>query len=186
MYITPTSLGSKLDVTFLGNDVRLMLVPPGNGDNEQVVAARYYIAIDGNSSKVAPELPRDVNGQAYIDVPAGSNSTEVVLARGINTEMRTGQHLLEVTVAANPAGVQPPMGGGTYAPVVQRPDLPGIGIITVEVHRSYILFALLTLLLLAAIGIAVWVLRRYPSFVPSVGSEGVPSGSSKPSVEAPL
>ena len=182
MYVTPTSVGSKLDVTFLGSDVKVMLVPPGNGDDEQVIAARYYISIDGNSSRVAPELARDVNGQAYIDVPAGSNSTEVTLARGINTEMRTGQHLLEVTVAASPAGAQPSGGGGTYAPVVQRPDLPGIGIITVEVHRSYILFALLTLLLLVAIVIAVWVLRRFPSFTAPAAS-GQSSQPSQPPVE---
>jgi hypothetical protein len=161
MFVSPTSLGSTLDVTFLGNDVKMTLVPASGKDDEQVVAARYYVTIDGDSSKVAPELPRDANGQAYIDVPVGDKSATVTLSRGINPEMRTGLHLLEIKIMSNPAGMQPVMGGRIYSPVVQRPDLPGIGTITVEAHRSYILFTLLTLLLIAAIVLALRMFRRY-------------------------
>jgi len=160
MFVTPTSQGSKLDVTFLGNDVKATLVPTDGKDNEQVQAARYYVTIDGDSNKAAPELPRDASGQAYIDVQAGDKSTTVVLAHGLNPEMRTSQHSLEITVAGNPSGEQSGLGGRAYAPAVQRPDLPGIGTITVESHRSYILFTVLTVLLLAAIVFALWVLRR--------------------------
>jgi hypothetical protein len=52
------------------------------------------------------------------------------------------------------------MGGRTFAPAVQQPNLPGIGTIKVEVHRSYLLFLLLTLALLAGIAFTIWALRR--------------------------
>ncbi|MEO8285376.1 MAG: hypothetical protein ABI670_02950 [Chloroflexota bacterium] len=160
MFVSPTALGATLDVPFLGNDAKVTLVPSADDSGADMVSARYYVSIDGNASKVSSDLPRDVTGQAYIDVPAQGKPVEVVISRGINTEVRTGQHMLEIKVAANPAGVQPSMGGGTYAPVVQRPDLPGIGIITIESHRSYLLFAFFTLALAAAIVSAFWLLRR--------------------------
>lgn len=169
-YVSPTSLGDTLDVTFLGNDLKVMLVPAGGEENADMVAARYYVTIDGSTSKVAPELPRDVNGQAYIDLQAGSEVAEVTVAKGINAELQTGRHVLEIKVAANPAGVVPQMGGRTYSPVVQRPDLPGIGTITVESHRSYLLFGLLTLLLLAAIAFAWWLVRRSRPLVEAASS----------------
>ncbi len=160
IYVSPSALGSTLDVTFLGNDVSVTLVPFATGSTEQVVSARYYVTIDDSSSKVASDLHRDANGQAYIDVPAGGNPTQVTVARGINSEMPTGQHTLEIKVAANPAGGQPQPGLHTFSPVAQQPDLPGIGITTVQAHRSYIVFALLTLLLLSAIAFALFALRR--------------------------
>jgi hypothetical protein len=176
MFISPMSLGSTLSVPFLGNDVRVMLVPPGGQTDEQVVEARYYVTIDGDSSKVSPDLPRDSNGQAYIDATAGDKIAEVALVRGINAEMRTGQHLLQIKVLANPAGGAASPGGGVYAPVVQRPDLPGIGTITVESHRSYILFTLLTLLLVAAVVFAVWTMRRMKASVPQHSVETSATG----------
>jgi hypothetical protein len=151
-------------------------VPPGGQTDEQVVEARYYVTIDGDSSKVSPDLPRDSNGQAYIDATAGDKIAEVALVRGINAEMRTGQHLLQIKVLANPAGGAASPGGGVYAPVVQRPDLPGIGTITVESHRSYILFTLLTLLLVAAVVFAVWTMRRMKASVPQHSVETSATG----------
>jgi polysaccharide biosynthesis protein PslG len=163
MYVSPSAIGDTLTIPFVGNRVTLSLVPPAStGDaGEQTVAARYYVSIDGSSAHVAPDLPMDATGAAYIDVPAGGQVTNVVVADRINPELRTGKHVLEITVAAAPeASNRPAAGGRTYAPVVQRPDLPGIGIITVEVHRSYVLFALLTLALLAGIVFTLWALRR--------------------------
>ncbi len=57
VYVSPSALGNTLDVTFLGNDVSMMLVPGGAGNAEQVVSARYYVTIDGSSSKVASGAP---------------------------------------------------------------------------------------------------------------------------------
>jgi hypothetical protein len=160
MYVSPMSIGSKLDVPFLGSDLSVMLVPEAAATNTQLVAARYYVTIDGTSGKVAHELPRDANGQAYIDVPVGGNPVQVVVARDIGTQTPTAQHLLEITVAANPSGAEPQVGGQIYSPVVQAPDLPGIGIISVQAHRSYGLFAVLALLIVIALVFAVLALRR--------------------------
>lgn len=164
-YVSPLSVGDRITVPFLGTDVKVMLVPPegaseGEGNAE---AARYYVTIDGSTSGIAPELPRDEAGRAYIDLPAGGEIAEVTLARGLNAETRTAQHTLEITVGASPTQVQPEgakMGGRTYAPAVQQPNLPGIGTIKVEVHRSYLLFLLLTLALIAGIAFTIWTLRR--------------------------
>jgi hypothetical protein len=160
MYVSPSAVGNTLDVTFLGNQASVMLVPLAAGNTEQVVSARYYVTIDGSSSKVAPDLHRDTNGQAYIDVPTGGNPRQVTVAMGLNSEMPTGQHTLEINVAANPPGGQAQPGLHTFSPLAQQPDLPGIGIITVQAHRSYIVFALFTLLLLLAITYALLAIRR--------------------------
>ncbi len=165
MYLTPSALGISLSMQFTGTDVKLQLVPPGASGtitDTQLVAARYYITIDGSSRMVSSELPRDAIGAAYIDVPSVGKPTDVVLARGLNSELHTGQHTLTIKVAANPAGEQDVISGRTYAPVVQRPDLPGIGILTVQANRSYIVFGLLTLVLLAGCVYLIRSLRKPP------------------------
>ena len=162
-YVSPLSVGDKITVPFLGTDVKVTLVPPEGASDGTSVAARYYVTIDGSASGVAPELPRDEVGLPYIDVPAGGEIAEVTVARGLNAETRTGQHTLEMTVGAGPTQAQPEavkMGGRTFAPAVQQPNLPGIGTIKVEVHRSYLLFLLLTLALIAGIAFTIWALRR--------------------------
>lgn len=160
IYVSPSSLDNTLDVPFLGTDVKVMLVPSARQEFTSTVSARYYVSIDGSASRVSPDLPRDVNGQAYIDVPAGSKPTELVLAKNINAEWRTSQHTLQIKVGVNPAGAHPVMGGRTYSPVAQEPDLPGIGTIMVEVHRSSALFILFTLALLVSIAALFMLLRR--------------------------
>lgn len=164
-YVSPLSVGDKLTVPFLGTDVKVTLVPSEGGSEgeDNAEAARYYVTIDGSTGSVAPELPRDETGAAYMVASAGGEPAEVTVAHGLNAETRTGRHTLEITVVAGPAQVQPEggkLGGRTFAPVVQQPNLPGIGTIKVEVHRSYLLFLLLTLALLAGIAFAIWALRR--------------------------
>jgi polysaccharide biosynthesis protein PslG len=163
MFLYPSTLDISLDVQFIGTEVKLQLVPPDSTDaTTTTVKARYYVAINGSASLVASDLPRDDAGAAYIDIPSVGRPTEIVLARGINSEFRTGRHTLTITAAADPTGQQGRGGGRTYAPVVQRPDLPGIGAISIGASRSYIIFGLLTLALLAGCGVLVWVLRHPP------------------------
>ena len=52
------------------------------------------------------------------------------------------------------------MGAQIYSPIAQAPDLPGIGIVSVQAHRSYGLFVVLALLLVLALVFAVLALRR--------------------------
>jgi hypothetical protein len=177
MYLAPSALDISLSVPFQGTDVSVQLVPlqsAGAITATQTVGARYYVTIDGSSRSVISDLPRDASGNSYIDVPAVGAPLNLVVAKGINAEFQTGQHTLGIRVAANPAGVQPPLGGRTYAPLVQSPNLPGIGLITVEAHRSYILFALLTLALLLAGAYLVWLLRKPPPPLP--GPDSAASG----------
>lgn len=162
-YVSPLSVGDKITVPFLGTDVKVTMVPPGGDGDVTALAARYYVTIDGSTSSVASDLPRDDTGLPYIEIPSGAGMAEVTVARGLNAETRTGQHTLEITVGAGSAQTQPEgsrMGGRVFAPAVQQPNLPGIGTIKVEVHRSYLLFLLLTLALLAGIAFTTWALRR--------------------------
>jgi hypothetical protein len=165
MYLFPSALNISLSMNFSGTDAKVQLVPPDGDDPSSgtvMVKARYYVSIDGSSRDVSADLPRDASGAAYIDVPSVGKPTEVVLARGINSQLRTGQHTLTITVANDPTSDENTAGGRTYSPVVQRPDLPGIGVITVEAHRSYVVFALLTLVLIAMCVYLVVALRRPP------------------------
>lgn len=163
MYLHPSTLGISLNVQFTGTDISLQLVPASNtGVTTDTIQARYYVSIDGSSRLVSNALPRDASGAAYIDIPAVSKATEVVIARSINSELKTSQHTLTINVTSNPTGAQPSFGGRTYAPVMQRPDLPGIGAFTVKANRSYIVFALLTLGLLIGCAYLVWSLRKPP------------------------
>lgn len=166
MYLAPSALDITLDVPFKGTDATVQLVPlqsAGAITGTQTIGARYYVTIDGSSRSVVSELPRDASGAAYIDVPSVGAPLDVIVAKGVNAEFQTGQHTLEIRVAANPADVQPVLGGRTYAPLVQSPNLPGIGLITVGAHRSYILFALLSLALILAGAYLIWLLRRPPA-----------------------
>jgi hypothetical protein len=162
-YVSPMRVGDKLTFPFLGTDLKIMLVPSGEEGADNTQAARYYVTIDGSTSSVAPELPRDENGAPYIAAPEAGPPTEVTVAHGLNAETRTAQHTLEITVGPGPTQALPEggkLGGRTFAPAVQQPELPGIGTVTVEVHRSYLLFVLLTLVLLAGIAFIFWALRR--------------------------
>jgi hypothetical protein len=154
-----------MDVPFVGTGIKLQLVPPeiaGTGAVTGTVPSRYYISIDGSARLVSPDLPRDASGAAYIDIPSVGSPLEVVLAQGINSEFRTGQHTLTINVISDSSGQRISTGGRTYAPVVQRPNLPGIGAFIVEANRSYYIFALLTLALLAGGAYFVWALRKPP------------------------
>ncbi len=179
MYLSPSALGITLDLPFKGTDVSVQLVPPqstGAITSTQTVGARYYVTIDGSSRSISSDLPRDANGDAYIQVPAVAAPTNIVVAKGVNAEFQTGQHTLQIRVAPNPTDPQNiiGMGGRNYAPLVQSPNLPGIGVLTVEAHRSYILFALLTLALIVAGAYLVVLLRRPPAPLP--GPDSVATG----------
>lgn len=179
MYLSPSALGITLDLPFKGTDVSVQLVPPqGSGaiTSTQTVGARYYVTIDGSSRSVSSDLPRDANGDAYIQVSAMAAPTNVVVANGVNAEFQTGQHTLQIRVAPNPTDPQniTGLGGRNYAPLVQSPNLPGIGVLTVEAHRSYILFALLTLALIVAGAYLIVLLRRPPAPLP--GPDSVATG----------
>ena len=154
--------GADLDLTFQGTDVTLRLVPPSGSAN--TVSARYYVTVDGSSSEVSASLPRDGEGRAYIDLPFGGQASEAQVVRNLGVEFRTGQHRLRISAAptepvGDPTGAG---GGGVASPDIQpeAPNLPGIATIRVEANRSYLLFTLLTGLLLAGIGIEVWALRQ--------------------------
>jgi hypothetical protein len=162
-YVSPLSVGDKITVPFLGTDVKVMMVPPEGQGADSSAAARYNVTIDGSTGSVAPELPRDETGAPYINAPSGGEPAEVTIARGLNAETRTGRHILVITVGPSPTQAEPEatrLGGRTFAPVVQQPNVPGIGTIKVEVHRSYLLFLLLTLVLIAGIAFTYWALRR--------------------------
>jgi hypothetical protein len=159
--------------------VSVQLVPPQGTSaitSTQTVGARYYVTIDGSARSVSSDLPRDASGDAYIQIPAMSAPVNVVVAKGINAEFQTGQHTLQIRVAPNPTDPQNiiGLGGRNYAPLVQSPNLPGIGMLTVEAHRSYILFALLTLALIVAGAYLVVLLRRPPAPLP--GPDSVATG----------
>ena len=50
------------------------------------------------------------------------------------------------------------------------PGLPGIGVITVKVQRSYILFTVISLLLLVGIGVTAWALWRSRLLEPAIAT----------------
>jgi hypothetical protein len=176
MYLSPSALGITLNVPFEGTDVSVQLVPQATSaiTGTQTVGARYYVTIDGSSRSVSSDLPRDPNGDAYIQLPSPTANAPInlVLAKGVNAEFQTGEHTLQIRVAPNPTDPQniTGLGGRTYAPLVQSPNLPGIGLITVEVHRSYILFALLTLALIVAGVYLILLLRKPPAPLPAPDS----------------
>jgi len=165
-YLVPSaSTSGSLELTFRGTDVKAQLVPvnaAGALTTTNMVSARYYVTVDGNSSQVANSLPRDANGRAYIDAATVNKAGEVQLVQGLGAELRTGQHRLSISVADTETGTQNTAGAaGVAAPVAQDQEvnLPGIGIITVEANRSYLLFTMLTVLLIAGIlleGYALW------------------------------
>ena len=89
---------------------------------------------------------------------------------GLSSEFRTGVHTLGISVVKTEDDTQGRKstdtgtgGAGVSAPVPQPQltNLPGIGAITVEARRSYVLFTLLTLLLVAGIIIEAYALWRF-------------------------
>ncbi|MEO6456912.1 MAG: cellulase family glycosylhydrolase [Chloroflexia bacterium] len=161
--IAPSARGDALEVPFTGTDVKVTLVPitsTGAFTDVTVIPARYYVSIDSSSDKVDSTLPRDSAGDAYLEATPGGGPVEVTVARSLGDQLRVGQHTLQIRVAADPfeQGDQA-MGGRVFAPMTQRIDLPGIAAITVESHRSYLLFGLLTFFLFAASGALAWALR---------------------------
>jgi hypothetical protein len=180
IYIAPAANADNLVVAFEGTDVKLGLVPFSDTTsltNTNPVNARYYLTVDGSSSGVAPDLPRDASGQAYIDIPAGGQATQVQVVRGLASEFHTAVHTLTIRVVKTDDTTQGVGGkdattGGTGVsspvPQAQLANLPGIGAITVEARRSYVLFTLLTVLLVAGITIEAYALWRFHPIVKAV------------------
>jgi hypothetical protein len=171
MYVVPTGAGDKLELQFKGTDVKLMLVPPASTDAGTGTSnARYYVTVDGSSDQVASDLPRDNSGQAYIDVPGSGQATEVTVVRGLGASFRTGQHTLQIRVEQD-AGAQASKTekvAGLQAPAQQDVGLPGIGVLTVEAHSSYLLFIAIALVLLASIAFCAWALSRGGTWGPAL------------------
>ncbi|MBF6612528.1 MAG: cellulase family glycosylhydrolase [Chloroflexi bacterium] len=166
--VAPSGIGDTISLSFIGTDVKISLLPAptdGTGGVAGGNGARYYVTIDGESSKVAPELPRDSRKQAYIQAPTGGQASEITVARGLNAEFRTGLHTLRIRVDNDPQAVGSARASGVFAPDAQSIAMPGIGAITVEAKRSYVLFAVTLLLLIAGIGFLAWVLRRSRSLM---------------------
>lgn len=163
-YVAPSALGDTIQMAFQGTDVKLTLVPIT--DTATSTAARYYVTVDGKSDEVAGDLPRDPQGQTYIDVPQRGGSTEITLASGLGAQFRTTRHTIQIRVG-QPAGGSPKKVTGLYAPAEQPIALPGIGAMRVEVHSSYMLLAAMSLLILAGIAFCVWGLTRGRSALPT-------------------
>ena len=170
VYIAPSSAavenGDSIKIPFRGTDLKMTLVPLTDTAlfaGGEVIKARYYITVDGSSSEVASGLSRDQSGRAYIELPAGGQPTEVTVVRGLGSEFRTAEH--ELTITAGQADVPKSERKGTTGMAAPLPDarpvdLPGIGTITVQANRSYLLFAVITLLLALGIAIQLWALWR--------------------------
>jgi hypothetical protein len=174
LYISPSAPGNSINLTFMGTDVALTLVPL---TNTSTIAARYYVTVDGQTSQIASEVPRDETGQPYIQMPADGKGGVVSVVRGLGAEFRTASHTLQIRVedvSPSQRGDQTSGGGAVYSPLAQRIDLPGIGLVKIEAHRSYVLFILLTLLLVAGIAFIVLALRRT---APPEASSEMPSDS---------
>ena len=178
-YLMPSaSTSGSLEMTFQGTDLKVQLVPVDAGSaltSTSTVNARYYVTVDGNSNEVASSLPRDANGRAYIDASTAGQAGEIQLMRSVGTELRTGQHHLSIRVDTTESGASSDSGAaGMAAPVPQNQatDLPGIGAITVEANRSYVFFIILTSLLVAAIFLGAYALRRTRGPVASAGERG--------------
>src|SRR5205085_10538345 len=103
--------GSPLTITFRGTDLTLLLGPPA-GDTAQ----RLYVTVDGGTSAVAPNLPRDAAGLPYIDASAGTllapgdpqaggplsaltGTRAVRLVAGLGSEMVPAVHQVQVRAA---------------------------------------------------------------------------------------
>jgi hypothetical protein len=137
MVIMPTGPGDTLNLTFLGTDIKMEFVPVEA--KAEISSARYYVTVDGGTQHIVPELPRDASGRAYIEMDPNGQATEVTLVRGLGAQFATGRHTLEISVDdSDKEGGQG--GGGVFAPLTQRANLPGIGTVKVEANRSYILF----------------------------------------------
>ena len=164
--VAPSARGEKLEVPFTGTDVMVTLVPItataelSGSEAISTLRARYYVTIDGRSDRVDTALPRDVAGNAYINALPVDAPVVVTVTSALGDQLRVGQHTLQIRVAADPSDPgDESMGGRVFAPSAQSIDLPGIAAITIEAHRSYLLFGLLTFLLLALSGVLAWVLR---------------------------
>lgn len=162
--VAPSAWGTTLDIPFVGTDVKLALLPGTDAPDRPASNAKYYVTVDGNSTGIAPELPRDQFGRAYIDLSTEGQASDVVVVRGLGDQFRAGRHVLQIRVdGEQPEDNTESMGGGVFAPASQQSpqvDLPAIGAITVGANRSYLLFAIVEIMLLVGIGVLLWTLKR--------------------------
>lgn len=162
MYVTPSQPGDTLSIPFQGTDVALSLLQSSvTGAYTGTVSARYYVSVDGTSSGVAAGLPRDAQGHAYVDTQPGKGLAEVAVVQGLDAQFRTQKHVLTIQVGqvgANGSGNNGAIQGGPalYSPLEEHIALPGIAAVTVAIHSSYLLFATISLFLLAGIAFCVW------------------------------
>ena len=170
IYLLPSANTAEnsdgLDLLFRGTDVTVRVVPPALASGQALtdtITARYYVTVDGNSQDAAGNLQRDDMGHAYFELPANGQATEVTVVHNLGSEFRTGEHKLRITVSKVAEKAVGEQGAGHVAapmPEEQRVNLPGIASFTVEAQRSYVLFTITTLLLLAGIAAEAYALWR--------------------------
>jgi len=155
--VTPTGAGDTFDIEFMGTDLKMEFLPVSTNAEISGTALTYYVSVDGGSQHVVPELPRDSSGRAYIQA---TEAQPVTLVRGLGEQFATGRHTLQISVGGRAESEGASGGGVVFSPLPQGTNLPGIGKVTVEARRSYLLFGVTTALLLVGIGLLAWGLRR--------------------------
>ncbi len=155
--VTPTGPGDTLDIEFMGTDLKMEFLPISSNAEISGTALTYYVSVDGGSQHIVPELPRDSAGRAYIQA---TEAQPVTLVRGLGEQFATGRHTLQISVGGRAESEGASGGGVVFSPLPQGTNLPGIGKVTIEARRSYLLFGVTTALLVAGIGLLAWGLRR--------------------------
>jgi len=162
--LVSTVASDTIHIRFQGTDLALAVRTPISSTG--ATAPRLFVTVDGSTAGVAATLPRDPQGRPYLD------------AGQISAVAAPGSRAGAVSAAALDA---PEAGEPTFVPVISGlsnerapglhtvdliPDGPGVIFdgFTVRSARSYLPFALLTALLLAAIfGVGAGLLRGRPA-----------------------
>ena len=158
--LVSTVASDTIHIRFQGTDLALAIRTPIS--TTSATAPRLFVMVDGSTAGVAGTLPRDPQGRPYLnagevsaagapvsragavsaaslDAPAGSDRTFVPVVAGLSSERAPGVHTVSLI-----------------------PDGPGVIFdgFAVRSERSYLPFALITALLLAAIcGVSAVLLR---------------------------
>lgn len=147
-YIASNEPGSRLVLTFQGTDLHLHLLRGPRGGH-------LLVSLDGISGR-GTTLPRDTFGRAYLNLYSPTEEwVTIPLIQGLERELPPRPHHLELTIAEE-------KDADSYG------HLCSLDHFEVIYRRSYMLFGLITGLLLAGTLVAaIWVVReiRRPSAV---------------------
>ncbi len=149
--LVSTVASDTIRIRFVGTDLALAVSGPISPTG--ALAPRLFVTVDGSTAGVAATLPRDTQGRPYIDSAQLSaarsrvSGASVVSAAGLTSPTGAAQTFVPVV-----AGLTSERAPGLHT-VDLIPDGPGVIFdgFTVRSERSYLPFALLTTLLLAAI-----------------------------------